>query len=203
MAFVTPTNVTVGSVLTASKYNQEVVDNGIAGHPLVSSLPASPADGDTVYLQTAAMATDGIIWTFRYRSGAGTYKWEFVGGPPWAVEVATGQTQATNNAWVDLATVGPSVTVPVAGDYITVGMARAENGFAGANRSFIGVAIGAGTPTHDAQADIAAQNHLESLSITDIQTATAGQEFRLRYRQVNNGLTFAYRTLLVTPRAVS
>jgi hypothetical protein len=27
MAFVTPTNVTVGSVLTASKYNQEVVDN--------------------------------------------------------------------------------------------------------------------------------------------------------------------------------
>jgi hypothetical protein len=30
MAFVTPTNVTVGSVLTASKYNQEVVDNVIA-----------------------------------------------------------------------------------------------------------------------------------------------------------------------------
>jgi hypothetical protein len=30
MAFVTPTNVTVGSVLTASKYNQEVVDNTIA-----------------------------------------------------------------------------------------------------------------------------------------------------------------------------
>ena len=27
MAFVTPTNVTVGSVLTASKYNQEVVEN--------------------------------------------------------------------------------------------------------------------------------------------------------------------------------
>ena len=28
MAFVTPTDVTVGSVLTASKYNQEVVENG-------------------------------------------------------------------------------------------------------------------------------------------------------------------------------
>ena len=29
MAFVTPTNVTVGSVLTASKYNQEVVENTV------------------------------------------------------------------------------------------------------------------------------------------------------------------------------
>jgi hypothetical protein len=56
MAFVTPTNVTVGSVLTASKYNQEVVDNVLAGLPSFTNEAArdavitSPQEGMVAYL---------------------------------------------------------------------------------------------------------------------------------------------------------
>jgi hypothetical protein len=206
MPWTTLGTVSPGDVLRANSgtaaYNT-IIGNVKVGHPLVSTLPASPDDGDTVYLQTAAMATAGIVWTFRYRAAAGTYKWEFVGGPAWTAEIETSQNTASNNVPVDLATVGPSVTVPVAGEYVTTGCARGFNNFAGANRAFIGVAIGAGTPSNTAQADIPTQNHLASLSIVDIQTATAGQEFRLRYQSANSTMAFASRTLQVLPRAVS
>jgi hypothetical protein len=49
--------------------------------PYVTSLPASPSDGQEVFY--AADATNNVIWNLRYRSGsASTYKWEFVGGDP-------------------------------------------------------------------------------------------------------------------------
>ena len=67
MAFVTPTNVTVGSVLTASKYNQEVVANGLAGQPIFTNEAArdavitSPSEGMVAYLTapTVPAATGG------------------------------------------------------------------------------------------------------------------------------------------------
>ena len=60
MAFVTPTDVTVGSVLTASKYNQEVVENQIQdprGH-LGSSTPV-----------TSNFTTSGTHTTFQDLTG--------------------------------------------------------------------------------------------------------------------------------------
>ena len=63
MAFVTPTNVTVGSVLTASKYNQEVVENTLAGGPIFTTAAArdaaitAPYEGQRAYLTAPAAAT--------------------------------------------------------------------------------------------------------------------------------------------------
>ena len=63
MAFVTPTDVTVGSVLTASKYNQEVVENGLAGQPIFTNEAArdaaipSPYEGQRVYLTAPTVPT--------------------------------------------------------------------------------------------------------------------------------------------------
>lgn len=202
MAWTTPETFTSGQTLSSASMNI-ISGNALMGHELVSTLPASPSDGQTVYYQSAGMATAGIVWTFRYRTAAGTHKWEFVGGPPWTAEISTSQNGGSQNAFIDLATVGPSVTVPLAGEYTTVGTCRAFNNLAGANRAFIGVSIGAASPSMDTAEDIAAQNHYASLSITDLQTATAGQEFRLRYQQVNSSVGFAYRTLTVIPRAVS
>jgi len=83
--------------------------------PLVTSLPASPVDGQEVYFQ--ADATNGIVWRLRYNAGSSSaYKWEFVGGSPLFAEVATEETTASTT-YVALATAGPTLTLPRAGDY--------------------------------------------------------------------------------------
>jgi len=82
---------------------------------LVTSLPASPVDGQEVFYQ--ADATNGIVWHLRYNaSSSSAYKWEFVGGPSLFAEVATEETTASTT-YVALATAGPTLTLPRAGDY--------------------------------------------------------------------------------------
>lgn len=82
---------------------------------VVSSLPGSPYDGQVVsYL---ADATNGTVWRLKYRAGsASAYKWEFVGGSALVAEIATSEGTASTT-YTALATAGPSVTVPLAGDY--------------------------------------------------------------------------------------
>jgi hypothetical protein len=116
MAWVNPVEVAAGDPLTETIWNQDVVANAIAGHALVSSLPGSPSDGQTIYYQSAAMASLGVVWTFRYRTGGGTYKWEFVGGAPLYVQFATSRT-TTSGSYVAL-TDAVEVTNPLAGDYL-------------------------------------------------------------------------------------
>jgi len=90
-----------------------------------TSLPGSPVDGQEIYY--AADATNGVIWHLRYRSGGGTYKWEFVGGSPL---YQTGLDRSVTNQTA-FATVGQnasttgslptdpiSVTLPLAGEYL-------------------------------------------------------------------------------------
>lgn len=91
--------------------------NNLASGGTVTALPGSPSNGQEVnYL---ADATNGVVWTLKYRSGSGSaFKWEFVGGTGLASEVATDQANAGSTTYVDLATVGPQVTVPLAGDYV-------------------------------------------------------------------------------------
>lgn len=84
--------------------------------PVVTSLPPLPHDGMVV--DYVADSANGVVWRFRYRSSApSSYKWEFVGGPPLAGSVVTSQS-TTSTSYADLATVGPSVSVPFAGDYV-------------------------------------------------------------------------------------
>lgn len=87
--------------------------NDFAQPEYVTSLPASPDDGEEVYFEAAA----GVIWHLRYNaSSASSYKWEFVGGAPLTHEVVTQET-TTSTTFADLATVGPDITLPLAGDY--------------------------------------------------------------------------------------
>jgi hypothetical protein len=98
----------------------------------VTSLPASPQPGDICIYQNASMATNGIRWLLQYNAASGsTYKWEFIGGSSLYGEVA-GQENMGNagGTWWALATAGPSITLPLGGDYFI------SNGF-----SFAGQAI--------------------------------------------------------------
>jgi hypothetical protein len=86
--------------------------------------PSSPLDGD-IWIATNVDAavlpsnTLGIRWAFQYNAGsASAYKWEFIGGAPLSAEVLTQQPGTVNTGYVDLATIGPSVAISRAGEYI-------------------------------------------------------------------------------------
>jgi len=83
-----------------------------------TSLPTTPYDGQEAVL-VDSLTNPTYIWRFRYNANStSTYKWEFVGGTHWLNEI-DGQDSLTNTAsYADLATVGPSLTLPRAGDYI-------------------------------------------------------------------------------------
>lgn len=96
-------------------------DPWVAGRPreplqgTVTSLPAGPVDGQEIFY--LADATAGVVWHLKYRAAsASPYKWEYLGGPPLYSFVATLQT-LTSTTYAALATAGPSVSLPLAGDY--------------------------------------------------------------------------------------
>lgn len=90
---------------------------------VVNVLPATPYDGQECYY--LASDTQGVVWRLRYRAAsASAYKWEVVGGAPLrGVDLAqladptTGETTSSTTG-ADLATLGPDVTLPLAGDYL-------------------------------------------------------------------------------------
>jgi hypothetical protein len=80
---------------------------------LVTALPASPRLLDRCSF--IADETNGVIWELLY-DGEGTRPWKKIGGPPLFNEVATQET-IKSATYANLATEGPSVKVPLLGDY--------------------------------------------------------------------------------------
>jgi hypothetical protein len=96
---------------------------GGGGIPVPSaSPPASPVDG-TLWVFPAD-AANGINWLFQFNSAEATFKWEFLGGQPTYAVIGEGNLttppleSCVSGTYVDIATVGPSLTVPRAGDYV-------------------------------------------------------------------------------------
>lgn len=84
--------------------------------PGLGQVPVQVPDGFEVYF--VASATNGVVWRLRYNSGsASSYKWEVVGGAPLHLRIDTDETFSGATAWVDATTAGPTITVPLAGDY--------------------------------------------------------------------------------------
>ena len=82
--------------------------------PLVSSLPASPVDGQEIYY--LADATNGVIWHLRYRaSSASIYKWEYIGGSALHAQ-SSGGSSTSSGTFSDGSDVC-ALTVPLAGQY--------------------------------------------------------------------------------------
>ncbi len=77
--------------------------------------PTTPFEGQRfTYI---ADATNGVLWEFVYHATGSAYDWWFVGGPPLYAEVTTEET-TTSSTYAALATAGPVVTLPLAGDFM-------------------------------------------------------------------------------------
>lgn len=173
-----------------------------AAPALVSSLPGSPFDGQEIYY--SADPTNGVVWHLRYRSAAGgSYKWEFVGGGQLTAEVAAAEF-SNSSSYVDLATVGPSITVPLAGDYEVAFGAEMTAG--STLSTFVAVKFGAAAAS-DADA-VRASTSLGAATVVDYSVArtmrrnlsTAASTVKLVYKAPTGaGATAANRFLAIRP----
>lgn len=150
----------------------------------VTSLPSSPVDGQTVVY--AADATNGVMWTLRYRAASSSsYKWEFVGGSNLSSSVAASANR-TNTAYGSLT---PSVTLPLAGDYevsFGAGLSNPNNG----QVSYL--APDTGTPANDDNA-ASAYTYNATSSYRDDNTFQVARTVVLTGRSASATLQLYYR----------
>jgi hypothetical protein len=132
----------VGFPTSPSQQNWEALQ--VARPRMVTAIPSTGVEDQVILFQAAA----GVVWQFRYRANSGSsYPWEFIGGGSLFAHVAANQTTASG-VYADLATAGPDITLPLAGEYdVEIGCGASNNTLA--QESFMSYAIGA-TPAADA-----------------------------------------------------
>lgn len=203
----------VGDNLILTKHDASTINAGNVRGPagtnatpfaLVNALPGSPTDGQEIFFQNAAMAALGVIWHLRYRSAAsGSYKWEAVGCVPHYHNMVTdGARGTTATTYGDVSGgAGPTVTVPLAGEYWTDVSCDAYP-WAGNQSLFMSYQIGA-TAAQDT--DAAFSDYIvatgKPLWRRKFKTFTAGTVLLAKYKGTGNPLekNFSNRFLGITP----
>lgn len=170
-----------------------------------TTLPAGPVDGQQAILVDSTSAPT-YAWLFRYNAGSGsTFKWECIGGVPLIVRVNTDQSTTTTGSWLDLTTVGPSFTVPNAGDWECFFGSDGYHSASG-GQIFVGPAIGAGTPAVNIAMTVPAASSLNNMGAAPHLFAglAVSNEIRLRYFSSSAGTAnWAQRWIRVMPKRVS
>lgn len=165
----------------------------------VTAIPQEARDGDVI--EYVADATDGIVWRFRYRqASAHAYKWERVGGGFLSKTVSAAEGK-TGGSYGNLATVGPTVTVPLPGEYVVllgsdVGVNNTTNTY-GAMSFDIGA-----TPAVDADALKGNTFHSSSFMRRLVKTfAAAGTALVAKYKSFDGvtTVTWTHRMIAIRP----
>lgn len=168
--------------------------------PVVTSLPPLPHDGMVV--DYVADSANGVVWRFRYRSGApSSYKWEFVGGSPLQSRTYN-DVSSTNTSYVALSG-APSVTVPLNGEYSVSQGVRQFYSAGGPGNAIIETEVFYGE--NPCGCEITAHTPAPYLpssgsACTPSQAMSAGTVVQQRYKS-GTGVTsvFGRRTLMVQP----
>lgn len=198
-----PFDWTAGLIPTIGQLNAALRDNlRASGGPRSTTPPTATNEQMWFY---PADTTNGVVWALKYNSGsASAYKWECVGGASMCLEVATDETTASTT-YVDLATVGPSITVPRAGDYEVEWGASVWNATGGV-AEYVAVKRGAAAT---ADADAATVSPAQAAPGTSIArkkvfTGLAASDVLKLQCKVNGGTGhFIFRWISVRPVRVS
>lgn len=170
--------------------------------PVVTQLPSQATVGDQVIY--AADATNGVYWHLQY-DGFGTYPWKFIGGSPLFSFVATSESRSTAS-YGDLTTSGPSVSLPVPGDYMIshgCGMATANVTQVGAAMSYQ-IGASAATEAEAVSSQVVSPGFNYSLSKTMRKTGLSAVTLLAKYNSKNGvAVSFSDRFLSATPVRVS
>ena len=172
--------------------------------PYGVTLPAAPVDGQEAILVDSLTAPT-YIWRFRYNAGSvSAFKWEFTGGSPKSVEVQTSET-TTSAAYVDLATVGPTFTIPNAGEYVASFGANGVLAVSAANL-FVALKLGAAATADTESASAGTNNSGNALTLFTAvrRTAAAADVWKLQYKTTAaNANAFSRRELHILPVRVT
>ncbi|HVX58850.1 MAG TPA: VCBS repeat-containing protein, partial [Candidatus Saccharimonadales bacterium] len=189
------------------------------GGMYATSLPGSPVDGQEVYY--IADNTNEIVWHLRYN--ASKTNWEYLGGSPLTIYVSTSESTSTSSGssgYVDLTTVGPSITLPLAGTYTaSFGAQASSSGRSGGAGSSITnnmkLNIGGTLSGPDATADTQLYSGTGTMNITEqivqsyqFTAASASTNVKAQYQisaPFGSGSysgTFSNRYLTITPVTV-
>jgi hypothetical protein len=179
----------------------------------VTSLPTG-YDGQEVFFQSTtagtgggasnSMADVGAVWHLRYRAASSSaYKWEFVGGGDLIAGVATSES-TTSATYTDLATVGPVITLPLAGDYKIATTATVVNSSAGSGGavsfSVSGAAANTATDADSIRITTVSVTVLQASSVSVSKTGLTAAAVTMRYRLTVSGTaTFTSRVLTAVP----
>jgi hypothetical protein len=177
---------------------------GALSPPLVTTIPSAGAEGDEIRLVVAGQGNTAVwrLLCSPTRANDPAYPWIFMGGLPLAAVVETSETRPAGAGYGDLATVGPTLTLPAKGYYDISGSAAVN-----ATSNFIGAAsVVAGASAPSASNDIVAAMGPSTAALTG---ATAGRTIRrvfttvvavkLQYNAVGAPVTFANRWLWLAP----
>jgi hypothetical protein len=162
-------------------------------------LPSNPFDGQQ--LDYLADPASGVVWRLRYNAGsASAYKWEFVGGSSLMALVATLESRSATT-YGALATAGPALTLPLAGDYdVEVGAGTSTGG--AAEGSWMSYDIG-GTAAVDADAalgQVVGPGFSTSVATMNRKTRLSAVTLTAKYRSSAVQATFwEKRFLRATP----
>lgn len=153
-----------------------------------TTLPASPTDQQEAILVDSLTAPT-YAWRFKYLTAiTGTNKWLFIGGGPLVVQVDTNET-TQSTTYAALATPGPIVPIPRAGDYVV------SHGFTGSgpngNYAIMSYDIGA-TAAVDSDS-LTLQNNNSSVA-TNMYNYTSVSRTRRKLGLPVGSLTAKYRT---------
>jgi hypothetical protein len=191
-------------VSSASAARLGVIEAGIALAGVTgtsSTPPGSPVDG--MIWRLPAVSASGIYWWFQYDSSQATNKWVFMGGAAMRHEIVTLETTAST-AFVDLTTVGPTLTVPRAGDYmLEFGVGGASNNTATDGWS-VAPKLGAAA-TVDADSFVGtnptgASTVSANGSRKMVKALAASDVVKIQYRALTGGTaSFEKRFLFITP----
>ena len=186
----------------------DVALNSAAPSDILTALPGSPIDGQVIYYN--ADPTNGVVWQLRYRSAsASAYKWEFIGGQVLSSTILTRESVPTTNSFTDLTTVGPSITSPLAGDYVITWTATGENSVTANNVAGVGISVGGTDPASYAIGvalldigDVLLTRPYQKFHRIEVKTGiSASSVIKHRYRQnqANNQFFFSNRFLSIQP----
>jgi hypothetical protein len=173
-----------------------------------TSLPGSPSDGQaTIY--TDSLTAPTYHWLLIYE--ASTSKWMYAGGTPMSHHVVTSEAPGSSGSWVDLATAGPTLTTPLAGDWIASFGARISQGGVANQTNLIGIKVGAAAVGNAQTGGLTAQNTgFGAASVygpagdTALAGVAASTVIKVQYNSSGNtSSAFANRYLHLTPVKVS
>jgi hypothetical protein len=167
----------------------------------VTTLPTSPVDGQECYY--VADATNGVLWHLRYNAGSSSaYKWELVGGPEMWVQFGSTNESTLSATYTDLTSAGPSLTLPLAGDYMVGLGAWGLISTVGSTIGYMSYQVGATAASDNDAVVFATANTTTGARFNRKNALTAGAVLFAKYKNSGGGsstATFNFRWLSVRP----